>query len=496
MHRSSTVPAPPRASLGERWLPASAWEAVSLLVCLAAVTVAGWHLFTPYSYWLDELFSVNLSRLPIREMHAVLLNDVHPPLYQVLLKLWMKMAGPSEPATRLFSALCAMAAVGLLWRHARGWGPVFLVSAVTLLASSKLLIFYSNETRGYALALLCSMAVTLSAPRTRQQPAGALFALSCLALSLTHYFGLIYVGAMLAVCLQQALPNRVAVGRLIMIGLGCLAWPAHHLLHGAVLAKTGGAFWITVRGVQDSLSIAGTALSPVWSAPLGTQDSASSAAGPVLVLCILLAMGRIRACRTSSHPATSELAQLALRMGAICLLFLVAIALIDLHTPMSTVRNFIILLPPLVLLGAGSLSVIGTAQPGLLKPLMVGLGIVCSVSMWTAREGVAMKSTPRQDWKSAVTALAPHAATRTVRVGTYGMIVDHYFREHALDPARALPWKEGQSAITEPSVLIYGHLDPPQYARLLGQMRALGARRIHPAHEPEDGFEPGVYLVH
>jgi uncharacterized membrane protein len=57
------------------------------------------------SLWLDEAFSVNVSRKPLSRIVVDLSNDAHPPFYFFFLHFWIKLFGESELATRFSSFL-------------------------------------------------------------------------------------------------------------------------------------------------------------------------------------------------------------------------------------------------------------------------------------------------------------------------------------------------------------------------------------------------------
>ncbi|HWY71828.1 MAG TPA: hypothetical protein VNX88_24385, partial [Terriglobales bacterium] len=63
------------------------------------------HLGT-YSLWCDEAFSVFVAKSSWHDFFRQLLIDrVHPPLYYLLLKLWISVLGASVAGLRLFSVL-------------------------------------------------------------------------------------------------------------------------------------------------------------------------------------------------------------------------------------------------------------------------------------------------------------------------------------------------------------------------------------------------------
>src|SRR5262245_46998122 len=165
----------------------------ALVVALAAcfVALALWNIWTDYSYWTDELFSVGASLDSWSGMlNSWLLRDVHPPLYQAALKIWIAAFGPSEHATRALSAICAIAAlaalVGVTWREPF----VHRLAAAAFFGSASAFAYYAQETRSYALALLLATLATAGwvRPATPRADRPAAHYATLLLLSLTHYF--------------------------------------------------------------------------------------------------------------------------------------------------------------------------------------------------------------------------------------------------------------------------------------------------------------------
>jgi hypothetical protein len=96
-------------------------QLVILVLCVLPITgvlLSGLSFWQPYSYWLDELYSITTSSLGFTAMFKSMLIDVHPPLYQVLLWFWIRLFSDYEPIVRGFSLICAVSAVCYLYR----WG--------------------------------------------------------------------------------------------------------------------------------------------------------------------------------------------------------------------------------------------------------------------------------------------------------------------------------------------------------------------------------------
>lgn len=108
---------------------------------------------THESFWCDESFSYAITDHSLGDVLRLSMNDVHPPLYYILLWFFRQIAGGSIFALRLFSALGMLALVAL------GAGPVRRVcgNRVGLLFSFLAVVLpislaYAQETRMYSWA--------------------------------------------------------------------------------------------------------------------------------------------------------------------------------------------------------------------------------------------------------------------------------------------------------------------------------------------------------
>jgi mannosyltransferase len=115
------------------------------------------------SVWLDEAFSIHVSAQPVDKLlMMVIRHDTPPPLYYLLLHLWMGLG--SDPFTvRLLSALFGVGCVGaafLLGLEAAGRREAMVAALLTTV--SPFLVWYSQEARMYSLlAFLCTVSAYL-----------------------------------------------------------------------------------------------------------------------------------------------------------------------------------------------------------------------------------------------------------------------------------------------------------------------------------------------
>ena len=128
-----------------------------------------------------------------RVVRAVTLSDTNPPLYYLLLAAWLRLAGASDAALRLFSVTSALACLPLLfWIGRTIGGPSVALAAAGLFAFSPPALYYASEGRMYALGWLLGLAlVALTLELARRGPRPLLLFLwiaSAACGSLVHYF--------------------------------------------------------------------------------------------------------------------------------------------------------------------------------------------------------------------------------------------------------------------------------------------------------------------
>lgn len=219
------------------------------------------------SVWYDEAFSLTVSRLPLGEMTAKLIEDfVHPPLHYYLLHFWMKLVGFGAYQARLLSAVFGTLAIGLIYLLARYlFEQRTALLAALLLAVSQLGVMYSQEARPYAQVLFFALgAVYLFACALHEKRGLAWwgFIAAAVLTIYTHYYGVFLVAGLLS----YALLNRRHY-----------ALPWSWLLGGAALALLLFAPWLASGVIEQALRSPKTrpAEQPPWFAVhFGTLASA------------------------------------------------------------------------------------------------------------------------------------------------------------------------------------------------------------------------------
>ncbi|HEX3391338.1 MAG TPA: glycosyltransferase family 39 protein [Solirubrobacteraceae bacterium] len=182
------------------------WPLAAITLLAAVLRLATIDL---QSLWYDEAYT------PVHVLHSSLsatwTSYVHsensPPLWYLLEWLITRALGTGAVALRLLSALAGIAAVPVAWAIGSELaGRRAAIAMAAFVATSPLLVWYSQEARAYglfvltaSLALLCFVRV-LGEPTTRRV---WLFALAASLALLTHYFAIFLLIPMIAgVCLR------------------------------------------------------------------------------------------------------------------------------------------------------------------------------------------------------------------------------------------------------------------------------------------------------
>jgi mannosyltransferase len=165
--------------------------------------------------WGDEAFSIWLSNQPLPEVVAGG-ADTHPPLYPVLLLLWMRLAGSSPLAVRFLSACIGTLTVPVVYALGRRvFGRATGGLAALLSAVSPVLVYYAQETRMYGLVALLTVASVYWALRAWRGGRDAIspyvaYFLFTLAAAYTHYYAFFVIVAENLVAIPLLLRRRRA----------------------------------------------------------------------------------------------------------------------------------------------------------------------------------------------------------------------------------------------------------------------------------------------
>src|SRR5215211_470949 len=113
------------------------------------------------SLWMDEGLSIGIASQPLFDIPGVLRVDGSPPLYYMLLSVWMDIFGSGPAETQGLSVLIALLTVPAgLWAGWSLFGRRAGLICAALCAVNPFLTAYAQETRMYALMLVLSLVAT------------------------------------------------------------------------------------------------------------------------------------------------------------------------------------------------------------------------------------------------------------------------------------------------------------------------------------------------
>ena len=120
--------------------------------------------------WWDEGYSVWFATHPLGQMAALTAQDIHPPLYYVLLHGWIGLLGAGPVSLRLLSVLFGVLAIPAIYLAGRRMlSRRAALLAAFLLAISPLHVYYSQEVRMYGLVAPLSIGVLAAAWQTMER---------------------------------------------------------------------------------------------------------------------------------------------------------------------------------------------------------------------------------------------------------------------------------------------------------------------------------------
>ena len=103
--------------------------------------------------WGDETFTISMiSKANLWEMLQDLRRDVHPPLHYILLYYWSKINN-SEEFLRLFSVLFGVGTIAVVMSWLKQYSYLASILAGIYLATTPIMLRFSQEIRGYSLLL-------------------------------------------------------------------------------------------------------------------------------------------------------------------------------------------------------------------------------------------------------------------------------------------------------------------------------------------------------
>jgi mannosyltransferase len=371
------------------------------------------------SYWFDEAVTVQLVHKSLPDMLSALPHtESTPPLYYVLAWGWSRIFGSGEVGLRSLSALLGTAtvpvsfAVGRLFVSRRAG-----LFAAAVVASSPLLVWYSQEARSYALLGFLSALSALAFERARRRPTSRALALWTVVASLalaTHYFAVFFIGAEAAwlVVVLRCRGALAAAGITAAVGGALLPLALHQ-------EGSGQTWWIGAQPISNRVR---TTVTQFVTGEYAPPHHAAAAVA-------LAAVGLVAAGLVWLTEARARRAVVLLVLGGIAVI--APLALAPTRLDKFFYRN---------LVGAWVLLAIGVAAVlASWRARRVGLMLAmaaCAIELGSLAVVLARPSLQRDDWRTATRALGSSA-------GPLAIITDPSYERVAIElyrpDVRAMP---------------------------------------------------------
>ena len=216
--------------------------------------------------WVDEAFTLGLIKHPYNEVISLTAADVHPPLYYILLKIWVDAwnlflpAGTTITVAKIFSMLPGIIlAVLSITKIRKIFGDY--VAATWILATLSMSYLISNgvEIRMYSWALLfvsLSLIEMYEILHNNNTHHWIIFVLSSLSAAYTHYYAciavsILYIGMFLWFLIKKHSGIKNWIIASLLTVMGYLPWLFVFLKQ----AKTvSGNYWINEIGTRTIVS--------------------------------------------------------------------------------------------------------------------------------------------------------------------------------------------------------------------------------------------------
>jgi uncharacterized membrane protein len=407
------------------------WIVAGLTVLAAALRFA---TLGSQAYHHDEI--VTASRI-LRDgfwhaMDAVGFSESAPPLYYGLAWIWTQLAGTGEFGLRSFSALAGVATVPvayLLGTELRGRRAG--IAAAALVAVNPMLLWYSQEARGYALLAFLTALAALYFVRALR-PSGDVPGVedaygpvtpgtsrdvtlwgvfSALALA-THYFAIFPI-ALEAVWLLRRRGREARTGLAIVVAAGLALAPL--AIHQMSL---GHAEWIGERSLGHRLWESGvTFLIGETGDIIARPETVLPALVPLLAVFAALVLLAVRGDRVERRAGGRMLA-----LAAVTAAVPLALALIAPDKDYVIARNLLPALVPLLVAVAIGATLRGARRRGVaVASVLVAYSL--GFSVWASLSPALQ----RPDWDAVATRLGEPEAPRAIVAWTLGAASLRYY---------------------------------------------------------------------
>jgi hypothetical protein len=209
--------------------------------------------------WDDEFVTANVVSHPLEKVLLIESGDVHPPLYFLLLRIFVSAFGQSALVMKIFSIIPAFLTMLLLVRFLlKGFGAKATIFGLLAFAASSANLHYALEVRMYMWALFfvtLGIVAAWSVVKTNKLASWLILLVAVECAAYTHYYAGVTAGiggGLLFLWFlrydRKRLPHLV--GFAVVAAALYLPWLPHLL---RAFTQTDGGFWIAPMGISGAI---------------------------------------------------------------------------------------------------------------------------------------------------------------------------------------------------------------------------------------------------
>ncbi len=185
-----------------------------VFVFLGSVIGINTYFLLHQSIGLDEAQSIWIVTKPMGAMLQLTAQDVHPPLYNLLLHYWLLIFGTDISVARILSVIFFVFTIPFLFQMSKESSNSRVAFLTVILFSlSPFILWYSSEARMYSMLAFATAANSLyflRMFRTRGDKGGLGFFITAAFGLYTHYFFILLLGTQALFVLYKGLVNLVS----------------------------------------------------------------------------------------------------------------------------------------------------------------------------------------------------------------------------------------------------------------------------------------------
>lgn len=348
--------------------------------CLLGFAVRLWAAGGP-DLGLDGGLSTALALLPLSDSLNFLAHDVHPPLYYLLLRLWLALVGTTPLGVKYLGVLVGTLAVAVLlgWvRSLVGTRAAIVVGTLGAFAPAWVTADVTVREYGLTILLLTALAWVYTRPSATSRPVLIVLGVIALWTSFLAVFVPLIIGL-----ISLVRRDFQRLRSVVLIGFGLVPWLLFACLNGfiATLQSSGprqgpaaaDPFLIQARDFLVFLT-GGPTLAPMW-------------LGPVLAGAAILLLVGIT-CWSGAFERVHLLGHQGFLVGSIIVGFLTAVSVNTVWTRQGLGIRFVSLLMPFVLAELGVVlrsSLKRALLPAIVSAALVGIPGVLGIVAWSER---------------------------------------------------------------------------------------------------------------